>query len=97
MPRSWDKYAIAAEIRRRGSNLSRLAREAGEPDCTCRQALLRCYRKGEWIIANFLDIHPSKLWPERYAKAPTGRDTNAIREKRQSQKTPSTADMRDAA
>ncbi|PTW61384.1 Nlp family transcriptional regulator [Breoghania corrubedonensis] len=97
MPRVWDRHAIAAEIRRRGSNLTQLARDAGEPDCTCRQAMSRCYRKGEWIIANFLGVHPSELWPERYAKAPTGRDTNAKRDKHQSQNERSTTDTRCAA
>ncbi len=58
---------------------------------------MRCYRKGEWIIADFLGVHPSELWPKRYAKAPTGRDTNAQRDERQSQNVKSTADMRDAA
>ncbi|WP_036774606.1 helix-turn-helix domain-containing protein [Photorhabdus australis] len=22
--------------------------------------------KGEWIIANYLEIHPSEIWPSRY-------------------------------
>ncbi|WP_394706302.1 helix-turn-helix domain-containing protein [Breoghania sp.] len=97
MARKWDQYSIAAEIRRRGSNLTKLARDAGEPECTCRQALLRCYRKGERIIARFLGVDPSELWPERYAKAPTGRDTNAKRDGQQSQKEGAATDTRCAA
>ncbi|CDH22045.1 putative sugar fermentation stimulation protein (fragment) [Xenorhabdus bovienii str. kraussei Quebec] len=28
--------------------------------------LSRPWPKGEWIIANYLEIHPSEIWPSRY-------------------------------
>lgn len=93
----WDRHSISAEIRRRGSNLTKIALDAGEPECTARVALIRCYRKGERLIADFLNVDPSELWPERYDSAPTGRDSNARLAAHQSQKVTATADERSVA
>ncbi|CBJ82906.1 transcriptional activator of maltose metabolism (fragment) [Xenorhabdus bovienii str. Jollieti] len=35
-------------------------------------ALSRPWPKGEWIIANYLEIHPSEIWPSRYFDSYTG-------------------------
>jgi len=89
----WDRHSIKAEIERRGKTLTQLALDAGEPECTCRAALSRTYRKGERIIARFLGIPASHLWPARYHKAPTGRDTNALVRRESSQKNTSLSDV----
>ncbi|TNH43625.1 hypothetical protein EP164_10725 [Photorhabdus luminescens subsp. sonorensis] len=33
---------------------------------TLANTLSRPWPKGEWIIANYLEIHPSGIWPSRY-------------------------------
>lgn len=63
----WDKYAIRAEVHRRGSTLTKIAMTAGLEASACRVALVRRNYAGEKALATFLAIHPSRLWPDRYS------------------------------
>lgn len=57
---------IKAEVAKRGSNLSRIARAAGLNTSTTSRALrVPCFA-GEQAIATFLGVHPKTLWPNRY-------------------------------
>lgn len=74
----WDRHAIAAEIKRRGSTLRRVSQEAGLSDSTCRSALRRPLPSGEKAISDFLGIPVHVLWPDRHA-ASASRQPASIR------------------
>ena len=93
----WDRHAILAEVRRRGSTLAELSRAAGEPRDTASVALRQGYPKGEKIIADFLGVPVEELWPERYPNHSQTVKTNAPNGARPSQKRKASTDMRDAA
>lgn len=61
----WHPADIIAALRKRGTTLAAIS-EAGLSSSTLANALSRPWPKGEWIIANFLGIHPSEIWPSRY-------------------------------
>lgn len=82
-PAQWDRHAIMAEVRRRGSNLRQVALAAGLSESTCRQALRVSIPAGEAAIAEFLNVTVQELWPSRYPTLPAPRrenDTNGARE-----------------
>ncbi|KAA6405782.1 helix-turn-helix domain-containing protein [Candidatus Tokpelaia sp.] len=61
-----DWEAIKAEVHRRGSNLTELARENCLSDSTCRRVKHVTHRKAQEIIAAFIEQRPEDLWPQRY-------------------------------
>lgn len=65
--KDWHPADIIAALRKRGTSLARVSREAGLASSTLANALTRPWPKGEWLIARKLELHPSKIWPERYA------------------------------
>ncbi|ELX8380334.1 helix-turn-helix domain-containing protein [Providencia vermicola] len=68
----WHPADIIAALRKRGTTLAAISRHAGLSSSTLANALSRPWPKGEWIIANFLEIHPSEIWPSRYFNPMTG-------------------------
>ncbi|WP_099143457.1 helix-turn-helix domain-containing protein [Xenorhabdus kozodoii] len=62
----WHQADIIAALRKRGTTLAAVSREAGLSSSTLANTLSRPWPKGEWIIANYLEIHPSEIWPSRY-------------------------------
>ncbi|MGJ0635979.1 helix-turn-helix domain-containing protein [Xenorhabdus bovienii] len=62
----WHQADIIAALRKRGTTLAAVSREAGLSSSTLANAFSRPWPKGEWIIANYLGIHPSEIWPSRY-------------------------------
>lgn len=83
----WDRYAIRAELNRRGLTLTGLAIDNGLEPSACRTALLRPNSDGEKVIAKALGQLPETLWPDRYRVNPsTGAISNAYRRKLASQK-----------
>ncbi|REF28529.1 Nlp family transcriptional regulator [Xenorhabdus cabanillasii] len=62
----WHQADIIAALRKRGTTLAAVSREAGLSSSTLANTLSRPWPKGEWIIANYLGIHPSEIWPSRY-------------------------------
>ncbi|MBD2812579.1 helix-turn-helix domain-containing protein [Xenorhabdus sp. Vera] len=62
----WHQADIIAALRKRGTTLAAVSREAGLSSSTLVNAFSRPWPKGEWIIANYLGIHPSEIWPSRY-------------------------------
>ncbi|MDE9538900.1 helix-turn-helix domain-containing protein [Xenorhabdus bovienii] len=62
----WHQADIIAALRKRGTTLAAVSREAGLSSSTLANAFSRPWPKGEWIIANYLAIHPSEIWPSRY-------------------------------
>lgn len=68
----WHSADIIAALRKRGTTLAAISRYAGLSSSTLANALSRPWPKGEWIIANYLEIHPSEIWPSRYFNPITG-------------------------
>ncbi|CDH33507.1 helix-turn-helix domain-containing protein [Xenorhabdus bovienii] len=62
----WHQVDIIATLRKRGTILAAVSREAGLSLSTLANTLSRPWPKGKWIIANYLGIHPSEIWPSRY-------------------------------
>jgi len=57
---------IIAALRKRGTTLAALSRQAGLSSSTLANALSRPWPKGEWLIADAINVHPSEIWPSRY-------------------------------
>lgn len=68
MNSDWKRIDIIYALNKKGTNLSRLSRQAGLNSRTLNNALYRCYPKGEKIIAEAIGITPSEIWPSRYKK-----------------------------
>ncbi|HEY4437211.1 MAG TPA: helix-turn-helix transcriptional regulator [Lelliottia sp.] len=64
---NWHSADIIAALHKRGTSLAALSREAGLASSTLSNALIRPWPKGEWLIARALHLHPSTIWPSRYA------------------------------
>ncbi|WP_038193848.1 helix-turn-helix domain-containing protein [Xenorhabdus bovienii] len=62
----WYSADIIAALRKSGTTLATISRDAGLSSSTLANTLSRPWPKGEWIIANYLNIHPSEIWPSRY-------------------------------
>lgn len=64
----WHRADIIAELKKRGTSLSKLSIQAGLSPRTLNNALDRSYPKAEKIIADAIGVHPSVIWKSRYAK-----------------------------
>ncbi|KAB8306787.1 transcriptional regulator [Erwinia endophytica] len=64
--KDWHNADIIAGLRKQGTSLAAVSREAGLSSSTLANALFRPWPKGEWLIANALLVHPSEIWPSRY-------------------------------
>lgn len=62
----WHPADIIAAIKKRGTSLSALSRNAGLRPSTLNNALARRWPKGEKIIADFLNVSPAEISPSRY-------------------------------
>lgn len=85
-----DHRAIPAMLGRRGTNMSRVAREAGLYESACRNALIsRGYPEAEEAIARAVGYPVEVLWPERYPTVPSH---NPVKAAKSRQKASSQAD-----
>lgn len=66
MLQDWHSADIIAGLKKRGTSLSALSRQAGLASSTWANALTRRWPKGERLIAEALDIAPEQIWPSRY-------------------------------
>ncbi|EBA4668720.1 MULTISPECIES: helix-turn-helix domain-containing protein [Citrobacter] len=62
----WHPEDIKAAIRKRGMTTSQLSRMNGLADSTLRNVFRHHWPKGEKIIAEFLGLKASDIWPSRY-------------------------------
>ncbi|MDZ7279652.1 helix-turn-helix transcriptional regulator [Pantoea eucrina] len=62
----WHTADIIAALRKKGTSLAELSRNSGLSSSTLANALSRPWPKGEWLIANAINVHPSEIWPSRY-------------------------------
>lgn len=65
--KDWHTADIIAALRKRGTNLAKVSREAGLASNTLTNALTRSWPRGEWLIAIAIGVHPSIIWPSRYS------------------------------
>lgn len=66
MKKDWSPSKIVGAIRVKGSTLRALSRANGLGCDTLRNALYRHCPKYEFIIANYLGVPVSTIWPSRY-------------------------------
>lgn len=66
--KDWHSADIIAALKKKGTNLSALSREAGLASSTLANALRRPWPKGERLIAEALGEKPEKIWPSRYRR-----------------------------
>lgn len=66
MQSDWHPADIIAALKKRGTSLSALSRQAGLASSTLANTLTRRWPKGERLIAEALDVAPEKIWPSRY-------------------------------
>jgi len=64
--KDWHHADIIAALHKADTTLAALSRQAGLSSSTLANALSRPWPKGEWLIADSLNIHPSEIWPSRY-------------------------------
>lgn len=64
--RDWHQADIIAGLRKKGTTMAAVSRAAGLSSSTLSNALSRPWPKGEMLIAQALDMHPSTIWPSRY-------------------------------
>lgn len=63
---NWHPADIIAALKKRGTSLAALSRESGLSSSTLANALSRPRPKGEYLIAQALNIAPETIWPDRY-------------------------------
>ncbi|EIY7073428.1 helix-turn-helix domain-containing protein [Salmonella enterica] len=66
MQSDWHPADIIAGLRKRGTSLAALSRQAGLASSTLANALNRRWPKGERLIAEALGVAPEQIWPSRY-------------------------------
>lgn len=66
MQQDWHPADIVAGLKKRGTSLAALSREAGLASSTQANALSRSWPRGEKLIADALGISPEIIWPSRY-------------------------------
>ncbi|MDX5629606.1 MULTISPECIES: helix-turn-helix transcriptional regulator [unclassified Brenneria] len=70
----WHPADIIAGLRKRGTTLAAISREAGLASSTLANALTRHWPKGERLIAEALNKRPEDIWPSRYLSVGRGQD-----------------------
>lgn len=68
MQADWHSADIIAALKKRGTSLSAVSREAGLASSTLANTLIRHWPKGERLIAQALEVTPEQIWPSRYHK-----------------------------
>ena len=76
---NWDAPGILAAVKRKGSNLTALARGAGLQPSACRTSLTRAFPAADKVISDFLGVSLNELWPDRYLSDGSRIDKRTIR------------------
>lgn len=66
MPQDWHPEDIKAAIRKRGTNLTRLARQIGLRPQAFAHVLRQPREAAERVIAEAIGVPASVIWPSRY-------------------------------
>lgn len=62
----WHSVDVIAVLKKKGTSLAALSRNHGLSSSTLANTLVRKWPKGERIIAEYLGLDPSVIWPSRY-------------------------------
>ncbi|EBS4566058.1 helix-turn-helix domain-containing protein [Salmonella enterica subsp. enterica] len=62
----WHPADIIAALRKRGTSLAAVSREAGLSSSTLANALVRPWPRGELLISRAIGVDAADIWPERY-------------------------------
>lgn len=62
----WHRADVIAAFKKRGTSITRVARELGMNDSYLMQALNKPYPKAERLLAQYLGLAPQTIWPSRY-------------------------------
>lgn len=62
----WHPADIIAGLKKKGTTLAAVSRNAGLASSTLANTLLRPWPKGEKLIADALETSPENIWPSRY-------------------------------
>ncbi|EBS7635147.1 transcriptional regulator [Salmonella enterica] len=62
----WHPADIIAGLRKKGTSLAAVSREAGLSSSTLANALTHPWPRGEKLIADALEVPPEIIWPSRY-------------------------------
>ncbi|EAY0685997.1 transcriptional regulator, partial [Salmonella enterica] len=68
MQPDWHSADIIAALKKRGTSLAAVSRQAGLSSSTLANALNRHWPKGERLIAEALGVTPEQIWPSRCRK-----------------------------
>ncbi|KGM26680.1 DNA-binding protein [Photorhabdus luminescens] len=68
MKYDWHLADIIAALKKQGTNLSTVSRQAGIASSTLSNVLHRSWPKGEQLIATALNCKHGEIWPGRYLK-----------------------------
>ncbi|PVZ81179.1 DNA-binding protein [Serratia sp. S1B] len=66
MKNDWHPADVIAALKKKGTTLAAVSRQAGLSSSTLANALSRSWPKGEGLIAEALGVHPAEIWPTRY-------------------------------
>ncbi|EAN1751213.1 transcriptional regulator [Salmonella enterica] len=66
MQPDWHSADIIAALKKQGTSLSAVSRQAGLASSTLANALIRRWPRGERLIADALGVSPEQIWPSRY-------------------------------
>lgn len=67
--KDWHPADIIAGLRKKGTTLAAVSREAGLASSTLANVLTKHWPKGEKLIAEALGVSPAEIWPSRYRKS----------------------------
>ncbi|MEL7627483.1 helix-turn-helix transcriptional regulator [Pectobacterium aroidearum] len=67
--KDWHPADIIAGLRKKGTTLAAVSREAGLASSTLANTLTKHWPKGEKLIAKALGVSPAEIWPSRYRKS----------------------------
>ena len=64
----WHPADIIAALKKRGTSMAAVSRNAGLASSTLANTLTNHWPKGEKLIAEALGVPPAEIWPSRYRK-----------------------------
>lgn len=64
--KDWHTADIIAAIRKKGTTMAAVSRDAGFSSSTLSNALVRPWPKGEMIIAKTIGVEAKEIWLSRY-------------------------------
>ncbi|MCX8649377.1 helix-turn-helix domain-containing protein [Gilliamella sp. B2776] len=74
----WHPADIIAALKKKGTTLANLSRQSGLSSSTLSNALARPWTKGEFIIAQALNMEPHEIWPSRYIDSITNQPIKRV-------------------